>query len=51
MFNLLLFPDSPLHLLSSPTKNGYHGHHVAALDDDTSDTLGDSIEDFIHARH
>ena len=45
--------DFPFHQLASPTKNGYAADPLleAALDDDTSDTLGDSIDDFIHARH
>ena len=45
--------DFPFHQLASPTKNRYAADPLleAALDDDTSDTLGDSIDDFNHARH
>ena len=40
-------------MLQSPTKNGYAttDHLLEGLDDDTSDTLGDSIDDFINTKH
>ena len=46
------FPESPIHMLSSPMKNGYSGDPMleAALDED-SDTLGDSLDDLMIAKH
>ena len=39
--------------MASPIKNGYAADHLleAALDDDTSDTLGNTIDDFNHANN